>query len=936
MASDGVAHIPRFRPVEDERDLSMELMIDAGVPDEAHCSKDEDEVDADEAKAPPQEQNEESKDLELIVTFLEQMKPSTPELLRSSQKVFVDRACINQFDENMKTTGILNIGAMLKVTVYIYIYIYESKRSSWRIAFGNTSEPWTRAWSVCSTEKLKNAHCWCCSVNHIDPQRVLCDRLIVRKCVICWFGTEEHFNELVRSSVALQQLGSDAFPYFAMLGATTPILSAFMDSVASLLRVDNEETREVVFSIFIIRYLTYWLWGVPCQTIASQEPLSTRPEDQRYREGGIFKSAAYEDSDTISSFYAWKHLKTGIIVWKDAMDLSSLPNPKVYFHYTGELPFRNITALEKEAAEIWASLKTEGPSANAWWGAGIFCVPKPPNEWKDRHELLDNNFRNMMRRDHTEKGEAYVQKEYPPRAGFCIPLLVDAANAYDISERQTPEMKAAGKAPGRNLANKLLNEPGQPQRCCVVLRVEGESGIENAKARLVDTLRKREASAENAEVKMDAKERLGQALLCRGMYEEALSFLSEALSARELSKGKEHPDTLNCTLSFAECLELMGRFNDAEKLHRRCVEACERILGADDDLTWGARRCLAGCLWRMAHFQEAELLMQQALEALERKCGAEDPETLQWLSSLATLLAEMGRAPEAEALMSRLLERQEHILGTDHPDTLTTLHNLAGLLIGVDPFRAEPMVQRCLDCCRGALGESHPTTLSAENQLALCQVEMGHYQKAEAFNQACLAARERVLGANHPDTLISVNNLANCFSAMGDHLRAESLLRRAVESHEQTIGVDHPTTLVFVNNLARCLLSMGRHDEAEPLSRRAAHASEQTLGKEHPQAIAFRETWTDCLEAMGEIEGSGASSEAQVVPQENNFSWKEVEQLFLSTLGAESILSWESWMKILQSAGVESGEAKMLLEEQGQRKAPNISVRSFLNLVRPV
>ena len=66
----------------------------------------------------------------------------------------------------------------------------------------------------------------------------------------------------------------------------------------------------------------------------------------------------------------------------------------------------------------------------------------------------------------------------------------------------------------------------------------------------------------------------------------------------------------------------------------------------------------------------------------------------------------------------------------DTKDTLTTLHNLAGLLIGVDPFRAEPMVQRCLDCCRGALGESHPTTLSAENQLALCQVEMGHYQKA--------------------------------------------------------------------------------------------------------------------------------------------------------------------------------------------------------------
>ena len=162
-----------------------------------------------------------------------------------------------------------------------------------------------------------------------------------------------------------------------------------------------------------------------------------------YREGGEFQSEEYEDSEDFD--HCWKHLRTGIVVWKDAIDLSAGPGAKAYFHYTGELPFRNITALEKEAAEVWASLKIEGEGANAWWGRGVYSVPKSPDRWANQMELLDNNFRNMMKRDAELHGEEYVRRVYPPRASFCIPLLIDPENAYDISVRPTPEMEAAGK-----------------------------------------------------------------------------------------------------------------------------------------------------------------------------------------------------------------------------------------------------------------------------------------------------------------------------------------------------------------------------------------------------------------------------------------------------------------------------------------------------------
>ena len=327
-----------------------------------------------------------------------------------------------------------------------------------------------------------------------------------------------------------------------------------------------------------------------------------------YREGGEFQSEEYQDSEEFDR--SWKHLRTGIVVWKDAIDLSSGSGARVFFHYTEELPFRNITALEKEAAEVWASLRTEGESANAWWGRGVYTVPKSPDQWTDRMELLDNNYRNMIKRDVELHGEDYVRRVYPPRASFCIPLLIDPENAYDISVRPTPDMEAAGKPPGTNLGDKLLNEPGQPERCCVVLRVACEDGVANARSRLLDALRAREAAAQTPGLKIEAKERLGTALKMRGYFPDSKILLSEVLEDRERTLGAEHPDTLVSVNNLALCLKAMGLLKDAEPLYRRAL----------------------GLL------KDAEPLFRRALEAQERTLGAEHPDTLVSVNNLALCL----------------------------------------------------------------------------------------------------------------------------------------------------------------------------------------------------------------------------------------------------------------------------------------------------------
>lgn len=43
----------------------------------------------------------------------------------------------------------------------------------------------------------------------------------------------------------------------------------------------------------------------------------------------------------------------------------------------------------KEDIELWASLEIEGPTANAWYGRGLYTVPLAPDGWENIDAILD-------------------------------------------------------------------------------------------------------------------------------------------------------------------------------------------------------------------------------------------------------------------------------------------------------------------------------------------------------------------------------------------------------------------------------------------------------------------------------------------------------------------------------------------------------------------
>ncbi|MFX0062161.1 MAG: tetratricopeptide repeat protein, partial [Candidatus Hermodarchaeota archaeon] len=223
---------------------------------------------------------------------------------------------------------------------------------------------------------------------------------------------------------------------------------------------------------------------------------------------------------------------------------------------------------------------------------------------------------------------------------------------------------------------------------------------------------------------------------------------------------------------------------------------------------------LASLLGDMGRYEEAEPLHRRALAITEQALGKDHPDTGARLNNLAHLLGSMGRYEEAEPLHRRALAIAEQALGKDHSTTRTWLNNLVHLLGSMGRYEeAESYAQRALAITEQTLGKDHPDTGASLNNLAFLLGHMRHYEEAEPLYRRALAITEQALGKDHPDTGARLNNLASLLGDMGRYEEAEPLYRRALAIVQKTLGLDHPKTKALEQNIYNMKWNLGHHEE---------------------------------------------------------------------------------------------------------------------------
>ncbi|KAK4653773.1 hypothetical protein QC762_0087050 [Podospora pseudocomata] len=349
--------------------------------------------------------------------------------------------------------------------------------------------------------------------------------------------------------------------------------------------------------------------------------------------------------------------------------------------------------------------------------------------------------------------------------------------------------------------------------------------------------------------------KVGESFRNLGKYEEAEQMHRQALQLSEKVLGKEHPHTLGSMNNLALVLYSQGKYEEAEQIHQQALQLREKVLGKEHPDTLGSMNNLALVLYSQGKYEEVEQIHRQLLQLSEKVLGKEHPDTLGSMNNLALVLYSQGKYEEAEQIHRQALQLREKVLGKEHPDTLISMNNLALVLHSQGKYEeAEQMYQQALQLSEKVLGKEHPSTLTSMNNLAGVLNSQGKYEEAEQMHRQALQLSEKVLGKEHPSTLTSMNNLALVFHSQGKYEEAEQIHRQALQLREKVLGKEHPDTLASMNNLALVFHSQGKYEEAEQIHRQALQLREKVLGKEHPDTLTSMNNLAGVLDSQGKYE----------------------------------------------------------------------------------
>ncbi|MHC4210005.1 MAG: tetratricopeptide repeat protein [Planctomycetota bacterium] len=400
-----------------------------------------------------------------------------------------------------------------------------------------------------------------------------------------------------------------------------------------------------------------------------------------------------------------------------------------------------------------------------------------------------------------------------------------AEDARAIAEREAAIARAVNDFLNKDLLT-AASPKGQPRD--ITMREVLDAASESIEGRFGD------APLVEGYVRMT----LGETYFELGLYDLAEVHLVRSLDLQLAESGEEDPDTIHAMSQLALVYQSRFRFDDAEPLARRALEASRRALG-DHVETVRCLSLLGMILGTRRQLQEAEPFFVDALEMARLALGENDDTTLSCINNLAHLYIFQQRYDDAEPLMNEVYDRTMQVYGEEHPSTLFAMSNLAMLYssAGRDE-EAEPLFVRALELRTRVLGEEHPDTLTTMNNLATLYVNHDRFEEAEPLRVRTYEGRRRALGAEHPSTLTCMSNLAWLLAAQDRYDEAAALYEEALVICRRALGQEDRLTLIVMGSLGNAYKNLGRFEEGEALLLEEFDLARNARGEAHPDTQA--------------------------------------------------------------------------------------------------
>jgi len=240
---------------------------------------------------------------------------------------------------------------------------------------------------------------------------------------------------------------------------------------------------------------------------------------------------------------------------------------------------------------------------------------------------------------------------------------------------------------------------------------------------------------------------------------------------------------------------------------------------------------------QQGEYREAEALFRQRLENLEGIREASDLEHGSAAMDLAIVLREQGHYAEAIEWYERAFKRLVPLKNAEELVVLN-VNGLALCQIELGRFdKAESTIRfaiRAIQDYPAISADTHALVLSTQAYAYRKQNRLGD---AENTYRRALELLRRHFGEDHKEIARTLGNLGGLAKEKGNLQEAEKLFRQSLVMYEKTIGSNRKDIALALNNLAAIYQETGRANEAEPLLARAIELASRTEGKGNPRLV---------------------------------------------------------------------------------------------------
>lgn len=267
---------------------------------------------------------------------------------------------------------------------------------------------------------------------------------------------------------------------------------------------------------------------------------------------------------------------------------------------------------------------------------------------------------------------------------------------------------------------------------------------------------------------------IGLAYQGMGLYDEAHSYLSDALEIRKNIDGIDPNELIESYTDKGFLLYINGEYKESESLLREALILTETLPNISMKEKANVMHTLGITLIMIPEREEAESLLRGALFMRKEIFGNEHQEIAATLGALGTVLDDMGKFDEAEEVLQETVQLRESLYGNDHPSVAIGYNNLA------NHYR-----------------------------------EVGKLEQAENAIREAIRINRSVLGNDHLYVAQNLQLLGSILRFKGDYENAEKILEETLELYRQYHPDNHSAISVALFAYAGLHLTTGRLDTAE-------------------------------------------------------------------------------------------------------------------------